>query len=200
MAPLSKLQIMLYLHVSYIIYQEEHEVCRFWMTQLNVGLTPPLPASNLDSAAARDDKRIDPRLPSGRHFLLFPSTRWESLSTLLLLSGITLSPSASQSFLNASFYVVYSSFWIIVPFSLPARPVSALDGLHSIKFCSFLTPLRMGLTNPGRALGRSSLLLISRKFSTLSGILPFSTNLFRLAFLLILLVGLNLSFLIGALA
>ena len=58
-APLSKLQITLYLHVSYITYQEEHEVCRFWMTQLDVGLTPPLPASNLGSAAARGGKRID---------------------------------------------------------------------------------------------------------------------------------------------
>ena len=57
----------------------------------------------------------------------------------------------------------------------------------------------MGLTNPGRALGRSSLLLISLKLSNLSGIPPFSTNLFRLASILALLVGLNLSFLIGAL-
>ena len=58
----------------------------------------------------------------------------------------------------------------------------------------------MGLTNPGRALGRSSLLLISRKLLTLSGIPPFSTNYFWLASLLALLVGLNLLFLIGALA
>ena len=58
----------------------------------------------------------------------------------------------------------------------------------------------MGLTNPGRALGQSSLLSISLKLSTLSGILPFSTNLFRLASFLALLVGLNFSFLIGALA
>ena len=57
----------------------------------------------------------------------------------------------------------------------------------------------MGLTNPGRALGQSCLLLISPKLLTLSGIPPFSTNLFRLASLLALLVGLNLSFLIGAL-
>ena len=57
----------------------------------------------------------------------------------------------------------------------------------------------MGLTNPGRALGRSCLLLISPKLLTLSGISNFSTNLFRLASLLALLVGLNLSFLIGAL-
>ena len=58
----------------------------------------------------------------------------------------------------------------------------------------------MGLTNPGRALGRSFLLLIFRKLSTLSDIPPFSANLFWLASLFALLVRLNLSFLIGALA
>ena len=57
----------------------------------------------------------------------------------------------------------------------------------------------MGLTNPGRALGRSCLLSISLKLLTLSGIPPISTNLFRLASLLALLVGLNHFFLIGAL-
>ena len=57
----------------------------------------------------------------------------------------------------------------------------------------------MGLTNPGQALGRSCLLSISRKLSNLSGIPPFSINLFPLAFLLAFLVRLNLSFLIGAL-
>ena len=57
----------------------------------------------------------------------------------------------------------------------------------------------MGLTNPGRALERSGLLSTSRKLLTLSGIPPFSTNSFRLASLLALLVGLNLFFLIGAL-
>ena len=73
------------------------------------------------------------------------------------------------------------------------------SGLHSIKFCTFLSRFRMGLTNPGRALGRFYLLSISLKLLTLSGIPPFSTNSFRLASLLALLVGLNLSFLIGAL-
>ena len=58
----------------------------------------------------------------------------------------------------------------------------------------------MDLTNPGRALGRSCLLSISRKLSTLSGIPPFSIKSFRLASLLALFVGLNLSFLIVALA
>ena len=58
----------------------------------------------------------------------------------------------------------------------------------------------MGLTNPSRALERSFLLLISLELLTLFGILPFSINSFRLASLLGLLVGLNLSFLIGAIA
>ena len=55
----------------------------------------------------------------------------------------------------------------------------------------------MGLTNPGRALGRSCLLSISPKLLTLCGIPSFSINSFRLASHLALLVGLNLSFLIG---
>ena len=57
----------------------------------------------------------------------------------------------------------------------------------------------MGLTNPGRALERSFLLLIPRKLLTLSDIPSFSTNLSRLASLHALIVGLNLSFLTGAL-
>ena len=57
----------------------------------------------------------------------------------------------------------------------------------------------MGLTNPSRDLGRFSLLSISPKLLTLSGISSFSTNSFRLASLLAWLVELNLSFLTGAL-
>ena len=102
----------------------------------------------------------------------------KNLSTLLLPSGLSLSPPAYQSCLNASFYPVYSSFWNLIPFSLPARPVSALFGLHSIKFFIFLSPFRMGLTNPGRALRRSCVLSISPKLLTLCGIPPFSTNSF----------------------
>ena len=45
-------------------------------------------------------------------------------------------------------------------------------GSTPIKVCFFLSPFRMGLTNPGRAIGRSSLLSISRKLSTLSGLPP----------------------------
>ena len=33
---------------------------QFWMTQLDVGLTAPFPASNLRSTAARGGKKIDP--------------------------------------------------------------------------------------------------------------------------------------------
>ena len=111
---------------------------------------------------------------------------------------ISLISSVSKLF-NASFYPVYFSFWNLIPFSLPARPVSTLDGILLIKFCSFLSPFQMGLTYPCLVFGRSYLLLISLKLSTLSGIPPFSTNLFRLAYFLALLVGLNLSFLISAL-
>ena len=77
--------------------------------------------------------------------------------------------------------------------------VSNLEGLRCIKFCSFLNPFWIGLTNPARGLGRFSLLLIYRKLLTLSGIPPFSINSFRLVYLLALLVGLNLFFLISAL-
>ena len=81
----------------------------------------------------------------------------------------------------------------------PRQAVSVLDGLHLIKFCTFLSPFRMVLTNPGRALGRSCLLSISPKLLTLSGIQPVSTNSFRLASLHALLDGLNRFFQISAL-
>ena len=182
-------------------------------------------ASNLSSSTATGpDKVAYPMLKhlprSGMDFLLhifnlswsshsFPSI-WKTSSIIPIhkmgkaldspaFFRLSLSPPAYQSSLNVSFYPVFSFFWNLIPFFLPARPVSALDGLHLIKFCTFLSPFRMGLTNPGRTLGQSCLLSISLKLSTLSGIPPISTNLFRLTSLLALLVGLNLSFLIGAL-
>ena len=117
-----------------------------------------------------------------------------------LPSGLSLSPPAYQSFLNTSYYPVYSSFWSLISFSLPARPISALDGLHYVKFFAFFSAFRLGSTKPGRDLGRSSLLSIFRKLLTLSGIPLFSINSFRLVFLFAVLVGLNLFFLMGVLA
>ena len=156
---------------------------------------------------------------SGMDFLLhifYLSWSWHSFPFIWKISSIipihkmgkSLDSSASfrpislTSYVskNALFYPVYSSLWNLIPFALPARPVSALDSLHLIKFCSFLSPFWMGLTNPGRAFGRFSLILISLKLLILSGIPPFSTNLFRLASVLALLIGLNLSFLIISLA
>ena len=58
-----------------------------------------------------------------------------------------------QSFLYASYYPVYSSFWNLIPFSLPARLVSALNVLFWFEFFTFLSLSWMGLTNPGQALG-----------------------------------------------
>ena len=63
-----------------------------------------------------------------------------------------------------------------------------------------LSPFPTGLTNPNRALERFLQLPISLRHSTLSGILPFFTNLFRKAYLFALLVGLNFFFQISALA
>ena len=54
----------------------------------------------------------------------------------------------------------------VIPFSLPARPVSALDALLQIQFFTFFSPFRMGLTNPGQALKRFFVLLISQKLLT----------------------------------
>ena len=137
-----------------------------------------------------------PFLPSGRHLLLFSSICWENLSALLFPSGLSLSPLASQNFLNAFFYRVYSSFCNLTSFTLLARSVSVLDGQLSNELFLFLSSFRMGLTNSSEALGQFLLRSTSLKVSILSGTPPFSTNLFRFAFLLVL----NLYFLIGVLA
>ena len=147
-----------------------------------------------------------PFLPSGRHLPLFPSTRWENLFTLLLPSGLSLSPPVSQSFLNASLYLAYYFFWSLISFSLPARPVSVLDDLLSIKFCSFLSPFQTGLTNPGWALEILATINYSKAFDSLSDTPLLFTNLFWVASVLALFIALlvtsllNLSLLIGVLA
>ena len=111
--------------------------------------------SNLSSTTATGpDKVVDPMLKhllSGMDFLHIFKLSWilHSFSFIWKTSSIipihkmgkpldspaffrppvSLSTPAYQSFLNASFYPVYSSFWNLIPFSLPARPVSALDSL-----------------------------------------------------------------------
>ena len=62
--------------------------------------------------------------PPQRHLLLFLFTRWESLSTLLLPSGLSLSPPASKAFLNAAFYLVFflESSSILSPRQAGFRP------------------------------------------------------------------------------
>ena len=122
------------------------------------------------------------------------------LGDSLLHSGLSLSPTASHSILNASFYLVYYSFWNLTPFTFPAKPVTALDSLFSIKFCFFLSPFRMISTNPSLVFRQFLLRSTSLRFSTLSGTPPIFTNLFRLAFLFALLFEFNLYFLLGALA
>ena len=59
-----------------------------------------------------------------------------------------LSLPAYQSFLNTSFYPIYSFFCNLIPFSLPARPVSALDGLLQIKFFYLSQPILDGFNKP----------------------------------------------------
>ena len=168
-------------------------------------------ASNLSSSTATGpDKVAYPMLKhlprSGMDFLLhifnlswtlhsFPSIWWTSsiipiqkmgkpLDSPAFFRPISLTSCVSKLFARINL----SSFLNLIPFSIPARPVSAQDGLHLIKFYTFLSPFRMDLINPGRALGRFFLLSISRKLLTLSSIPPFSTNLFRMASLLALLV------------
>ena len=81
-----------------------------------------------------------PFLSSEKHLQLFSSIKWENLLTLLLFSGLSLSPPTSQSVLNVSFYRVYYSLWNPTPFVLPSRPVSVLYCLLSIKFKFFVSP------------------------------------------------------------
>ena len=119
----------------------------------------------------------------------FPASFWPISLTYCVLK-----------LLNTSFFLVCSSFWSRTLFFFPARPVSALDGLLIIKFFIVLFPFWMGLTNPGLFLRRFLLLSTSRKLSTLSNTPPFFTNLLQLVSLLALFVGLNFSFLAGALA
>ena len=160
-------------------------------------------ASNLSSSTATGpDKVAYPMLKhlprSGMDFLLhifnlswsshsFPSI-WKTSSIIsihkmgkLLNSPASFRPISLTSCVSKLFErIILSRLLFFLEsnsiLSLPARPVSALDGLPSIKSFTFLSPFRMGLTNPGRALARSCLLSICLKLLTLSGIPLLSTN------------------------
>ena len=112
----------------------------------------------------------------------------------LLPSGLPLLPPASQKFFERIILSRLLFFLESNSILSPRQPGFRLDGLLSIKLCSFLSSFRMSLTNPGWAFGQFSLLSTSPNLSTLSGTLPFSTNSFRLASLLALLAGLNFFF------
>ena len=139
-----------------------------------------------------------PFLPSGGYLLKLSSLRWESFSALLLPSSLSLSPPASQSFLNASFYHVCSSLWnfnsILSPFPAGFRPGrSTLDQI--LFLCQFISD---GFNKPKPG-SRTILATIDFAKAFNYDTRPFSTNLFRLISLIALFVGLNLSFLIGSL-
>ena len=90
--------------------------------------------------------------------LLLPSTRWESLSTLLLSSGLSFSPRASQNFLNASFYPVYSSFRSLIPISL--RQADFRTGRPTLDQILFFSQLISDGFNKPRAGSRTILATI----------------------------------------
>ena len=88
-------------------------------------------------------------LPCGRHLLLFPS-QVGKVSRLSCFLPAYLPHFLRLKTFRTHFSIASIRFGFLTPFSLPARPVSVLDDLLLIKFCSFLSPFRMDLTNPDR--------------------------------------------------
>ena len=138
-------------------------------------------------------------LPSERHLLIFSFIKWESLSTILVHSCLSLSSPASQRFLNVSFYRVHSSSWSLIPFSLPLDWFAPWM-VYPRSILYLCGQFRMGLTHSSRVLRQFLVQSISLKLSTLSSTPVFDVNLFQQASHLALLVEINLSFLTGALA
>ena len=159
-----------------------------------------LPSSGMDFLSHLHCYLVSALLPSGRHLPLFPFTKWESLSTLLLHSGLSLSPSASQSFLNASFYRAYSFFWSLILFSLSLHQTGFRPGQSTLYQILFLAQSISDEFNKHRLGSRMILATIDflKAFDSV-----WHPALFRkliLAGLAPLLVGLNLTLLIGVLA
>ena len=83
--------------------------------------------------------------------------------------------------MNVSFYPVFS-FFLESNSILSRRQAGFRPGRSTLDRILYLSQsISDGFNKPRPALGRSSLLSISRKILTLSGIPPFSTNSFRLA-------------------
>ena len=124
-----------------------------------------------------------------------PAFSWFSIlpiSSLLLLSD-------SQSFLNTSHYLVYSSFWNLIPLFSP-RQAGFRPGRSTLDQILLLSQSISDGFNKPRSGSRTILFSIdfSKAFDSVWHS-PFSINSFRLASLFALLVGLNLFFLTGAL-
>ena len=98
--------------------------------------------------------------------------------TLLLPSGLSLSPPASQSFLNASFYLVHSSFWSLNSILFPHQAGFRL-GPSTLDQILFLSQSILDGFNKPRA--GSSTILANIDFSKAFGCLaphPFSQTHF----------------------
>ena len=179
-------------------------------------------ASNLSSSTAiGSDKVAYPMLKhlsrSGMDFLLYTfNLSWSSHSFSCIWKTSSITPldkmgmplDSPASFRPISFTSCVSKLFerIILSrllFFVDANSILSLSQagfrpgwstLDQNVFLSRSISDEFNIPRPGSR--RSCLLSISPKLLTLSGIPPFSTNLFRLASLLALLVGLNLSFLI----
>ena len=176
-------------------------------------------ASNFSSSTATcPDKVAYPMLkhlsPPGMDFLLhifnlsstlhsFPSI-WKASSIIPihtmgkpLDSPASFRPISLTSCVSKIFQHIILSrilFFLKSNFILSPQKAGFRPGRSTLNQNLYLSqsPYRMGLTNSGRVLARFSLLLISRKLLTVSGIRSFFINSFRLATLFALLVGLNL--------
>ena len=123
----------------------------------------------------------------------------ESLDSFAYLRPISLNSCVSklcESIILSCVLFFLESDSILSPRQVGFRPGRSTSdqNLHLSQF------ILNGFNKPDRALGRFWQLSNFPKYLTLSGTPPFSTNLLWLASLLALLVELNLSFLIGALA
>ena len=165
--------------------------------RLSLQLTEVMKIARLTSPLLDAPRQSSPR-PRRRH-----GRRLALLSHLnLTLNLYTLFFALSLTNLPRLLHLLTFPTVLLPGNRLPSMPLTGLchPGRSTLDQILYLSQsISDGFDKPRRALGRSSLLSISLKLLTLTGIPPFSTNSFQLASLLALLVGLNLSFLIGVL-